>query len=124
MKEKKEGHNYIFPKVVANVMKAMDQRTQYESALISMTLILFGMIVMTIYMDFYTTQSLFFKIMFTFNMLCGLGLLGSFLVTQFQAYQNFMIVMEEMNLLNTPIKPLGIIETTTQKTDKLKGGIV
>lgn len=92
----KEEHNYIFPKGIAHAFKNIDQRTQYESTILSMTLILIGMILFTIYMDFYTGQTLWFKIMFTFNSVCGMALLGSFLITQFQAYQAYMEVMDEM----------------------------
>ena len=119
--EEKEGHNYIFGKKIGFVLAKMDQRLQYESAMMSMALILIGMLTMTVYMDFYTSQTLLFKIMFTFNMICGMGLLGSFLVTQFQAYQNYMMIMDEMKLLNQPVISQGIIETTQQ--EKMKGGI-
>lgn len=120
MEEKKEGHNYIFPKAIGKFMAKIDQRTQYEGTLMSMTLILLGMVWFTIYMDFFTQQTLVFKIMLTFNSVCGMFLLGSFLVSQFQAYQNYMIIFDEMKQFQNAT---GTIEAIQQNTKEMKGGL-
>lgn len=119
MEEKKEEHNYIFGKGIGKFLSSIDQRVQYESTLMSMTLILLGMIWFTVYMDFFTQQTLTFKIMLTFNSVCGMILLGSFLTTQFQAYTNYMAIFDEMKQFQNAT---GSLEIVQQNTKKLKGG--
>ena len=114
------NHSYIFGKTIGKFMIKIDQRLQYESTLMSMSLIMLGLVLFTIYIDFYTSQTLWFKIMFTFNSICGMGLLGSFLVTQFQAYQSYMVVMDEMKNFNN--KTISSLETVQQKMI-MKGGL-
>ena len=119
MDRQKEEHSYIFPKKMARIMAVIDQRTQYESALLSMTFIMIGMLALTIYMDFFTAQTLLFKIMFTFNIVCGFFLMGSFLITQFQSYIQFMQVMDEIKKIQDE-SAKSIVQVQQQD---LKGGL-
>ena len=89
--------NYIFPDILAAMMKGVSQRTQYEAELMSLTFILLGLIVMGIYTCFYTDLSLFLKILTAVNVLAGFIFLFSRLVTSFQQYQNYMIVAGIIN---------------------------
>lgn len=91
--ERKETGNYIFPAFLANAMNKISIRIQYEAGLMSMTFIMMGMIVFSVYIVFFTKQAMFFKIMIAVNSMCGFILLSSYLITTYQAYKQYLIVM-------------------------------
>ena len=41
-KMRKETGNYVFPKTLADAMKGISQRTQYEASMLAITFILLG----------------------------------------------------------------------------------
>lgn len=88
---------YIFPDVLAQMMKGVSQRTQYEAELMSLTFILLGLIVMGIYVCFFTGTSLFVKILTGVNVLAGFVFMFSRLVTSFQQYHNYLLVAGIIN---------------------------
>lgn len=90
---KKEKGNYIFPNMMAKMMKGISQRTQYEASLMSIAFILAGMIIFTVYLIGFTESSAFLKIMLGLNMAAGFIFLSSMLVTTFQQYQSYLAVM-------------------------------
>ena len=80
---------YIFPDVIAKFMKKVDMRTQYEYSLLSMTLMMVGLILFTIYAWIYMENTLIFNILLTFNTICGMMFMVSYLVTTFQQYEYY-----------------------------------
>jgi len=86
--------NYIFPNFLANLMSKVDQRTQYESSMLSMTFMAVGIIVTAVYMTFYTNFALWYKIFLDLNFLAGLLFMSSYLVTTFAQYQTLMSVLK------------------------------
>ncbi len=126
MKKRKEKGNYVFPSIMAKMMKGISQRTQYEATMMAIIFILFGIITMTIVTVFFTELSLFIKIMAIINAGAAFVFLSSMLVTQFQQYQNYLAVMGviEDDDYNTDI-PQEINESSTQspmETNKFLGG--
>ena len=92
-KVRKETGNYVFGKYMAKAMKAISQRTQMEAAMMSMVTIIFGLIFMTVYIPFFTDFPLIMKIATVVNTVAGMGFIGSYLITSFQQYQSYMMVM-------------------------------
>ena len=90
MEEGKSKGNYIFPNFLAQGMSKVSQRTQFESELMSLVMILLGIIATAVYILFYTNMSLFLKIMTGFNALAAFILLTSRMITSYQQYRNFM----------------------------------
>jgi len=74
-------------------MKGISQRTQYEASLMSMIFILLGLIFMTIYIPFASGLSVVMKVAIVINGIAGFVFISSYLVTTFQQYQNYLIVM-------------------------------
>lgn len=85
---------YVFPNSVAKFMKGISQRTQYEASMMAMVCILAGLIFMTIYIPFFTDLSTLMKIGTIVNTLAGMLFLGSWLVTTYQQYYAYLIVMD------------------------------
>ena len=96
---RKSKGNYCFPNILAEGMKNVTQRIQYESSLLSILFILIGLIVLGIYTVFFTEYSLFMKIMIGLNTIAGFVFLSSSLITTYQQYINYL---EVMNLLELP----------------------
>ncbi|MGC9309866.1 MAG: hypothetical protein ACP5D2_04195, partial [Candidatus Nanoarchaeia archaeon] len=92
-KKEKEKLTYIFPKAVAKKMKKIDQRTQMEASMMSMTLLLIGLIIVAAQQVMYGDFSWAVKGVIVFNILCGIVLIGSQVVTQYQQYVHHMMVM-------------------------------
>ena len=92
-KKKKEKGNYVFPNIMAKIMKGISQRTQYEAEMMSIVFILLGLIVLGAYSVFFTQLSLFVKIMTAVNIAAGFVFLSSRLVTSFQQYQSYLAVV-------------------------------
>lgn len=94
MTKDKEKLRYIFPSSVAKQMKKIDTRTQLEASMMSMFLIMIGMTLFAFYSAFWGEQTLTFKILLIFNLICGWVLLGSYLVTTYQQYVSYMETMD------------------------------
>lgn len=90
----KEIHKYIFPDILARAMSKVDIQTQFESSLMSMSLMMIGLVVTGFYLVFYTTFALWYKIFLVINLLAGLVFFWSNLITQFQMFQNYMKVKQ------------------------------
>ena len=88
--KKKEKLSFVFPNIMARMMKKIDMRAQLEASMMSMFLILIGMTVMVIYLIIYGQMGLFYKGLIVFNLLCGFVLISSFLVTTYHQYISFM----------------------------------
>jgi hypothetical protein len=56
-------HKYIFPNFLAKMMANVDQKTQYESGMLSSALVLLGIIMTSIMMIFFMEFSLMYKIL-------------------------------------------------------------
>lgn len=86
----KEKLSFVFPNLMAKFMKKVDMRTQQEASLLSMSLIMVGLILMTIYILIYGEMGLFYKCLVVFNLLCAFIFISSFLVTTYQQYISYM----------------------------------
>ena len=93
-KTDKIKHNYIFPDILSKAMSKLPLSVQYEASMMSMSLMVVGLITTTIYLTFYTTFVLWYKIFLIINCLAGIIFMLSFLITTFQQYQNYMEVKE------------------------------
>jgi len=93
-KTDKIKHNYIFPDILSKAMAKLPLSVQYEASMMSMSLMVLGLITTTIYLTFYTTFVLWYKIFLIINCLAGIVFMLSFLITTFQQYQNYMEVKE------------------------------
>lgn len=89
----KEKYRYCFPDFLAKAMRKVDLRTQMEASLLSAFLILFSLLLMSIYILIFGTQTWPFKIVLVINMICGFAFLSSNLLTQYQQYVNYMETM-------------------------------
>jgi hypothetical protein len=106
IKLKKTKGNYCFPNFLGKVMAKVGQRVQFESSLLSISLILLGLMIMTIVTIFGTDLSLFIKIMAGVNGIAAFLFLSSHLITTFQQYQAYLSIM-------------GILEIEDLKTEGL-----
>ena len=86
----KEKLSFVFPNIMAKMMKKIDMRAQLESSMISMSFIMIGMIIMVIYLIIYAQMGLFYKCLIVFNLLCAFIFISSFLVTTYHQYISFM----------------------------------
>ncbi len=96
-KVKKTKGNYCFPNFLGKAMANVGQRVQFESSLLSMTLILVGIITMALVTIFGTDFSTFIKVMTGVNVFAAFIFLSSSLVTTFQQYQAYLTVMGIMD---------------------------
>lgn len=92
MQEKK--NNYIFGDFLGNVMSKVSMQVQIEASMMSMTLMLFGMILTVIYFVIYGVYPTWFKVMLIINGLCGLIFMSSYLITSFQQYKAYIEAKE------------------------------
>lgn len=106
-KKDKEKHTYCFPNIMAKAMKKIDDRTQMEASLLSMSLLLIGLIMVCVYIVAWGDFSWWFKGMTIFNTLCGFIFLSSYLVTVYQQYVSYMTSMEIIGAVGTyePFEP-------------------
>ena len=94
-KKKKSKNNYCFPSPLAKMMEKVDIRTQYEASLLSMSFILVGLFLSTIYMIFFVTGlEGWYKVTLIINLIAGFIFLSSFLITTFQQYKSYMRAKE------------------------------
>ena len=117
MKEDKETYNYCIPSPLATLMSKVDDRTQMEASLLSMSLLLIGMLLFATYMVAFTNFSWWAKGMTVFNTLCGFIFLFSYLITTFQQYQALMETQDIIGQFGT--------EEPFPKTnlEEMKGGL-
>jgi len=87
---------YIFPDIMAEMMKKVDTRVQMEASLMSMVFILLGLIVMAVYMIGFTEFATFMKVMVGINTVAGFIFLWSYLVTTYQQYLSYLDASELM----------------------------
>lgn len=92
--KEKLKNRYIFPDILGKAMAKVSMRAQLESAMLSQFLLIIGMVLMAAYTVIYGNLSLWMKCSVTFNILCGLVLMSSYLITSFQQYQNHMEFMK------------------------------
>ncbi|MFA5396176.1 MAG: hypothetical protein WC346_09240 [Methanogenium sp.] len=95
MEKEHDKYSYIFGQKLSNLMNRIDMRTQLESSMMSMFLLLIGLSLMVIYMAIFSLAGWGYKILIIFNMLCGWVLIGSNLVTTKHQYNSYM---EAMNI--------------------------
>ena len=95
---KKTKGNYCFPNFLGSAMANVSSRVQFESSLLSMALILIGIIVMAAVTIFGTDFSLFIKIITGVNCAAAFVFLSSNLITTFQQYQAYLVVMGIMDI--------------------------
>ena len=93
----KPKSNYIFPDVLGKAMSKLDLRVQLEASMMSMTLIVIGLILTTIYLIIYSQFVIWYKIVVIINCLAGIVFMSSSLVTTFQQYQNYMQIKQFQN---------------------------
>lgn len=86
--------NYIFPEFIANKMLNIDQRTQFEASMMSMSLIMIGMVLSVIYSILYFDIQTWFKWVLAVNGFFGIIFLLTYLITTFQAYKSYMEALE------------------------------
>ena len=90
----KEKHKYIFPNLMAKMMKNVPMDVQLESSMMASVLILLGMILMGVYMMAFTEQTMAFKVLLIINLGAAFLFLSSSLVTTYQQYVSYQDVME------------------------------
>lgn len=93
MKEKVK-HSYIFPNVLSNFMSKLNLKVQLESSMLSMTFILFGMLISVYYIVAYINFPLWYKIVIVINGLAGIVFISSFIITTFQSYRSYLDAIE------------------------------
>ncbi len=86
--------NYCFPNFLADFMKKVSIRTQYEASMMSMIFILCGMIIFSTYLVIWGPLGFFTKLMITINTVAGFVFISSYLITTFQQYQQLLMVNE------------------------------
>lgn len=99
-KKKKVKNSYIFPNFLAMAMKNAEMKTQLESSMLSMALLLIGMLLMGIYSILYLTQGWIFKGLIIFNLLAGFLFMSSYLVTTYQQYTSYLGALEIQKQMN------------------------
>ncbi|MCK9370025.1 hypothetical protein M0R04_08990 [Candidatus Dojkabacteria bacterium] len=103
--KQKTNNKYIFPNFLAVAMKNTEMKTQLQSAMLSMALLLIGMILMGIYSIIYLTQGWFFKGLVVFNILAGFMFMSSYLVTTYQQYVSYLDAVEIQQQMNPETIP-------------------
>jgi len=91
--EPKEKNTYIFPSKLAKMMNKVDLRVQLEASMLSLTFLMVGMILYSIYLAIYGGMNIWMKVFIIFNSICGMILMSTYLITNFQQYKNFMDTM-------------------------------
>jgi len=91
--EPKEKNTYIFPSKLAKMMNKVDLRVQLEASMLSLTFLMVGMILYSIYLAIYGGMNIWMKVFIIFNSICGMVLMSTYLITNFQQYKNFMDTM-------------------------------
>lgn len=90
--------SFIFTEGLANKMKNVSLGIQYESSVVAITLLILGIIAFDVYVVFISGFSTVMKVFMVFNSLCGVILMSSMLVTNFQ---QLMAYRESVKAINT-----------------------
>jgi len=85
--------DYVFPEAIVKVLKKPSQRTIMEASLLALTIMILSLLVFTVYVVFFTSSSLFIKILTGVNGLAGMVLLGGYLSTSYLQYYTFKLMM-------------------------------
>lgn len=119
-KKDKEKYSYCFPNILAKAMKKVDDRTQMEASLLSMSFLLAGIVFICVYVVGFGEFGWWFKGMTIFNTLCAFVFLSSYLVTTYQQYVSYMLSMEIIGEVGTD-EPFGQpIQTAPQITQQIE----
>ena len=86
----KEKLKFIFPNIMAKIMKKVDMRSQMEASMMSMSLIMIGMILMVTYLILFGIMSWVYKGLILLNLGAAFIFITSFLVTTYQQYISYM----------------------------------
>ena len=124
--KEKEEHNYCIPSPLASLMNKIDDRTQMEASLLSMSFLLIGLLFFGVYAVVFSNFNLWAKIMTGFNTLCGFIFLFSYLVTTFNQYQALMETQEIIGNFGTEEPfPTGseIEKNINSNLEQVKGGL-
>jgi len=78
--------DYIFPDIIAKVLRKPSDRTQLEASLIGVTFMLLGSLGIAIYMIGFTDMSIWFKVLLGFGELGILSFQFSLLATTYIQY--------------------------------------
>jgi len=112
----KTDDDFIFPTKVANTMRVIDIATQYEASILSIFCLMIGILLFVIYVIFIASYNWIMKSFIAFNSICGLVLIGSMLVTN---YQQLMAYKDSTKMLGELANQFG---TEIMSPDKLKSG--
>lgn len=112
----KSDDDFIFPTKVANTMKVIDIATQYEATILSIFCLMIGILLFVIYVIFLAPYNWIMKSFIAFNSICGIVLMGSMLVTN---YQQLMAHRESTKMLGELANQFG---TEILSPDKMKSG--
>jgi len=85
-KPTKPEDSFIFPRKIAKKMKGVDIGIQYESTVLAIAFLIVGMIAFSIYFVFFTDFNWAIKGIYIFNSICGVVLMTSMLITNYQQY--------------------------------------
>ena len=91
--KEKEKFKFIFPNMVAKTMKNVPMRTQLESSMISMALIMCSLTLMVFYLLFFGEGTWPYRILLLVNLFAGFLFISSFLLTTYQQYISHMQMM-------------------------------
>ena len=89
-----EKHKYMFPNLMAKMMKNVSMQVQFESSLMATALILLGLILMAAYLFLFGEQTLYYKIILGINLIGGFIFMSSSLITTYQQYTSYMDVVD------------------------------
>ena len=103
--------SYIFPKFMADAMSKVDLRLQYESGMMSMSLMAIGLVISVIYMCIYVDLKLWYKIFLGINGLAGLVFIAGYIITTYQQYKTYL------GVVNFQKEMINITTETTNKED-------
>jgi len=90
MSKEKEKLKFVFPNILAKMMKAVPMETQMSSSMASMGMIMCGMILMAAYLIFFGEISWVYKGLILLNLSAAFIFISSFLVTTYQQYVSYM----------------------------------
>jgi Ca2+/Na+ antiporter len=112
----KTDDDFIFSPKIANTMKAVSIETQYEASILSIFCLMVGMLLFVIYVIFIAPYNWIMKVFIAFNSICGIVLIGSMLVTN---YQQLMAHKESIKMLGELANQFG---TEILSPNKIKSG--
>lgn len=112
--------NYIFPKFMADAMSKVDLRLQYESGMMSMSLMAIGLIVSVVYMCIYVDLKLWYKIFLGINGLAGLVFITGYVITTYQQYKTYLGVV---NFQKETLNVVHSVQIPKEGTDEISSEI-